>query len=245
MSNMPLPQSTPGLQTIPVQAALLRGVGQHLPGVGVVPDPLKVGQIVMARIGTDPDVGGPMLVLGGVRVSAQLPESVQIGQILRLQVAESTAQRVVLKIVADPQATASTAADAQASAVASSPGGGPAQQAAAVAPPYATLAMPGGGQVRMWLDPCDDGHADAEASPRPRTRTMVVRYDSPVLGRTDIVLRLEPDQLDATVLAARGTPLDLVRATVPDLRLALLGAVDRPVALQTGGRVPEDVDVRA
>lgn len=239
MAGVPLPPSTVGLQTPAIQAALLKGVGQQLPGAATL-DPLQVGQVVAARIGLDPETGAPVLVLGGARLHAELPGNLQVGQALRLQVQESGPERVVLKVVAD------AAQVGEATPLGTSQqAGGPAQQASAVAPPIAAFPMPGGGQVRMWLDP-DGGSSDADRTSRAeRTRTMVVRYDSPVLGRTDVVLRLEPDQLDASVFAANGLPLELVRAMVPALRAALAGAVDRPVALQTGGRVPEEFDVRA
>lgn len=242
MAGVPLPPSTPGLQTPAIQAALLKGVGQQLPAISGL-DPLEVGQVVAARIGLDPETGAPVLVLGGARLHAELPGNVHVGQLLRLQVQESGPERVVLKIVADA-AQASAAGDAAPFASAQQ-AGGPAQQASALAPPLVAFAMPGGAQVRMWLDPDDGGGEAGSSRGAARTRTMVVRYDSPILGRTDVVLRLDPEQLDASVFAANGVPLDLVRSMVPDLRLALAGAVERPVAVQTGGRVPEDFDVRA
>ncbi len=166
-----------------------------------------------------------------------------MGQLLRLRVQESGPERVVLKIITDPAQAATRIGRCRPCRCTRS--GGPAQQASAVAPPLVAIPMPGGGQVRLWLDP--DGASDDAVTGRgpERTRTMVVRYDSPVLGRTDVVLRLDPEQLDANVFAASGLPLDLVRSTVPELRLALAGAVERPVALTTGGRVPEEFDVRA
>lgn len=243
MSGLPLPPTNPGLQAPAVQAALLRGVGQQIPAT-VAGEPLEVGQIVTGRIGAGEGGGGPVLVLGGVRIAAQLPAGLEVGQQLRLQVQERSAERVVLKIVADAAAASGADPAGGAGAVPAQQAGGPAQQASAIAPPLVAIPMPGGAQVRLWLDP-DGAGESPEAGGAARTRTMVVRYDSPVLGRTDVVLRLDPGQLDATVLAAAGVPLELVRAGVPELRMALAAAVERPVALATGGRVPEDVDVRA
>ncbi len=239
MSGVPLPPTSVQLQTPAVQAALLKGIGQQLAGVDGL-DPLQVGQVVAGRIGTDPETGAPMLVLGGTRIAAQLPGNVEIGQLLRLRVQESSPERVVLKIVSDVAQTAS--ADDLSPAA---PPGGPAQQASAAAPPLVAIPMPGGAQVRMWLDPDSASEQTAHERGAARTRTMVIRYDSPILGRTDVVLRLDPEQLDASIFAASGNPLDLVRASVPELRLALAAAVERPVALTTGGRSPEEFDVRA
>jgi hypothetical protein len=239
------PPAVPGLNTPAIQAALLKEIGKQLVGT-VGGDPLRVGQVVNARIAADAD-GMPMLLLGGVKVPAELPGDVQLGQLLRLQVKESSPERVLLQIIKDPAAAATSAAAATAADLAAAPASqaqGPAQQAAATAVPWAVIPMPGGAQARIWLDP--EQQADEAATPGvPRTRSMVVRYDSPVLGRTDVVLRLEPGQLEATVLAASGVPLELVRSSVPELRMALAGAVERPVALTTGGRSPEAFDVRA
>ncbi len=78
MSGLPLPPSNVGLQTPAVQAALLKGIGQQLGGVEGL-DPLKVGQVVSARIGSDPETGAPMLVLGGTRIAAELPATCRWG----------------------------------------------------------------------------------------------------------------------------------------------------------------------
>ncbi len=245
MASVPIhPPGSPGLTTPAIQAALLKEIGKQLVGT-VGGDPLAVGQVVSARIGADAE-GHPVLVLGGVRIPAALPAGVEPGQLLRLRVQESTPERVLLQIVKDPAGAAATAAidagpiDGPAASLAA----GPAQQAAAAAPPWVVIPMPGGAQARIWLDPEQEG-GDAAGGSGDRARSMVVRYDSPVLGRTDIVLRLGADQLDATVLAPAGLPLDLIRASVPELRVALAAAVDRPVALATGGRAGEEFDVRA
>jgi hypothetical protein len=244
------PLSTPGLSTPAIQAALLKEIGKQLVGV-VGGDPLAVGQVVNARIGVDAD-GKPTLLLGGVRVPAQLPGNVEIGQLLRMRVQESSPERVVLQIVKDAggasaavSVSAADAADGGPTALAAALGPGTAQQAGPTTSPFAVIPMPGGAQAQLWLDPDQGGSAEVSGPAAPRTRTMVVRYDSPLLGRTDVVLRLDPTQLDATVLARAGQPLDLIRTTVADLRLALAAAVDRPVALSTGGRAAEELDVRA
>lgn len=228
-----------------VQAALLKEIGKQLVGT-VGGDPLRVGQVVQAQIGTDAD-GATTLLLGGVKVPAHLPAELVPGQLLRLQVKESSPERVVLQIVKGPEVAPATAATAEVGPSRQvTQAQGPAAQAAASVVPWAVIPMPGGAQARVWLDP--DGAADdaAAGSSAARRRTMVIRYDSPVLGRTDVVLHLDPAQLDAHVLAPAGQPLELVRQSVAELRLALAGAVDRPVAVVTGGRSGgEEVDLRA
>jgi len=238
----PLP--TTGLATPAIQAALLKEIGKQLVGT-VGGDPLAVGQVVNARIGADAD-GKPILLLGGVRVPAQLPGNVEIGQLLRMRVQESSPERVLFQIVTDASSVKSDAVGDGPPALAAQTQATAAQQAGPTTPPFAVIPMPGGAQAQLWLDPDQGGDAEeARRGGAERTRTMVVRYDSPLLGRTDVVLRLDPDHLDAAVLARAGQPLDLIRSTVGDLRLALAAAVDRPVALVTGGRTTEELDIRA
>ncbi|MDO9353742.1 MAG: hypothetical protein Q7T55_08600, partial [Solirubrobacteraceae bacterium] len=113
------------------------------------------------------------------------------------------------------------------------------------ATPWAALQMPGGAQARMWLDPDGDGGDDGVAAARERSRSMVIRYDSQVLGRMDVVLRLEADKLEATILGQAGEPIARMRASSAELRAALVAATDRPVALSTGGRTAEVINVSA
>lgn len=250
MTGLPITPRTLPLSTPAVQAALLKNIGQQLAGA-IQGEPLKVGQVLQARIAAGPG-GEPVLTLGGVRVPAQLPGNVQVGQFLRLRVQDVTAERVTLQIVSDPAQTAATAASAATGAAdelgaAAGPNtaqAAQAQQAGAAQMPWAAIPMPGGATARLFLDPDKGGPGGAERS-GDRSRTMVVRYDSPLLGRTDVVLRLDADQLEAAVLAHGGAPLDLVRSTVPALRAALVAAVDRRVAIVTGGRADEELDVRA
>ncbi|MEN0015143.1 MAG: hypothetical protein AAGC46_17370, partial [Solirubrobacteraceae bacterium] len=112
-------------------------------------------------------------------------------------------------------------------------------------PPYASIPLPGGAQARMWLDPDGSKHDVDPARASDRARTMVVRYESPALGRMDVVLRLEPEKLETAVLAQAGHPIAQVRAAIPALRSALLAATGRDLSLTTGGRATDPVSVNA
>jgi hypothetical protein len=79
-------------------------------------------------------------------------------------------------------------------------------------PPAATsvVALPGGATVRIV--------ADAErAGARGAGRAVVLRYDSPALGRLDMHL----STAGATVHATEGPPADAARAAAGDLATAL------------------------
>jgi hypothetical protein len=181
---------------------------------GMLPDlTLRAGAIVSGRV-LDPRT----LVLAGVRLAAQLPEDVVAGQVLRLRVEEAGADRVHLRIV--EQAASSEA--------------GPATQV----PPLAfAIALPGGVAARVVVE-------EREAAPRGggagTARSVVVRYDSPTLGRLDV--RLDRDA--AAVHVSAGEAADRVRAAAGVLRDALAHAAGRPVQVTVHPR-DETLDVRA
>lgn len=224
-----------------IQAALLRDLMRQVtaetPGAPALP--LRVGETLGGRIAVSP-TGERMLMIAGVRIPAQLPADVPAGQALRLQVTESSPDKLVLQIVRDPGAAPDSAVLAPRDAVQQ-----PAQTA--VQNPVLTMPMPTGASARVWVDPDGagqgDGH-DAARAEKARTGSMVVRYDSPDLGRVDIVLRLDAERLEATVLAPAGEPLAHVRGASAKLREALLVATQVPVSLQTGGRTEDAVNVR-
>ncbi|MBJ7472473.1 MAG: flagellar hook-length control protein FliK [Solirubrobacteraceae bacterium] len=224
-----------------IQAALLRNLMQQVSvdTPDQLPQQFRVGETLGGRIALSA-TGEKMLMIAGVRIPAQLPADVVPGQGLRLQVTEVTVDRLVLQIVRD------------AAAAPELPVAGPRelqqpQATSGVQSPVVTVPMPTGASARVWADPDGssggDGH-DAARAEKARTGSMVVRYDSPVLGRVDVVLRLDADRLEATVLAPAGEPLSRVRESSSRLREALLVAAQVPVALQTAGRTEDAVNVR-
>lgn len=220
-----------------IQAAALQQLLRHLGGQvdALAPtDRLRPGEIVGGRVTLGPG-GEKSLMLGGVRIAATLPADVPLDRALKFEVTESGPDKLVLRVVSD----ATTAAGAAAAL----PGDQAAAAGAAGPIPWAAVPMPGGAQARLWTEDDDEGE-ESSSGRRAEIRTMVVRYDSPVLGRLDIVLRLGDDQLDVTALAAAGMPLQAVRMATEPLRDALTVATGRPVQLSTARRTTEDVDVR-
>jgi len=192
---------------LPVDVVLLRGM---------LPDlTLKPGTVVHGRV-LDPRT----LVLAGVRLTAQLPEGVEPGRLLRLRVEEAGAEKLHLRIVEDAPAAA-----AQAPA-----------QAAVPADAYA-LALPGGVAARVYVQ---EREAAARRGGTGAARSVVVRYDSPTLGRLDV--RLDRDA--AAVHVSAGDATDRVRGAADVLRDALARATGRPVQVTVHPR-EETLDVRA
>jgi hypothetical protein len=175
---------------------------------------LKPGTVVTGRV-----VDAGTLLLAGVRLAARLPPGVQPGQQLRLKVAEASAERIHLQVVEQPA---------------------PAQETAAgQAPPPAAyaLALPGGVVARVHVE-------EREAAPRRGgagpARSVVVRYDSPTLGRMDVRL----DRGAAAVHVSAGEAAERVRGAADALREALARVSGGPVQVTVHPR-EETLDVRA
>jgi hypothetical protein len=128
-----------------------------------------------------------LLSLAGARVPAQLPEDARPGEVLHLRVQEAGPERVVLQIVPQTQP-----------------------------PPAATaaVALPGGAFARVIEDEEDSGDGGTRARGE---RAVLLRYDSPTLGRLDIRL----SSAGATVYATAGAPADAARSAAGDLASAL------------------------
>jgi hypothetical protein len=180
---------------------------------GILPDvPLTPGVVVHARV-LDPRT----LVLAGVRLAAQLPEGVVAGQHLRLRVEEASAERVHLRVVepAQPQAA----------------------EAAQIPPTAYQVALPGGAVARFYVE--EPGEEEARRGGAGEVRSVVVRYDSPTLGRLDVRV----DRGAAAVHVSAGEPAERVRAGADGLREALGRVTGGPVQVTVHPR-QETLDVR-
>jgi hypothetical protein len=181
------------MDAIPVNLVLLRGL---LPDLS-----LTAGTMVTARV-----LDARTLSVAGVKLAAQLPGGVVAGQVLRLRVAETSTDRIHLRIV--ETAGQSQAAEAAAPQVPSS-----AYQ----------LALPGGAVARVHVEEREE--ADGGKHGAGQARSVVVRYDSPTLGRLDIRL----DASSAAIHVSDGDPAARVRAAADRLRDALTEAGGAPV----------------
>jgi hypothetical protein len=180
----------------PINLVLLRGL---LPDVKLAP-----GVVVQGRV-LDPRT----LSIAGVKVAAQLPADVVAGQVLRLRVEEATTEKLHLRVVGAP-------ASPQA-----------AEQAAAAAPQVPAdayqLALPGGILARIHVEEreADGGRRGGAGG----ATSVVVRYDSPTLGRLDVRL----DAQSAAVHVSGGDPALTVAEAAGALRDALMRATGAPV----------------
>jgi hypothetical protein len=185
------------MDAVPVNLVLLRGL---LPNLSLTPGTMLTARVLDART----------LSLAGVKLAAQLPEGVAGGQVLRLRVQEASSERIHLQIVETARAGGSAAVAEQA--------------AAPQVPPSAyQLALPGGAVARVHVEEREE--AEGGKGGAGRARSVVVRYDSPTLGRLDIRL----DASSAAVHVSDGDPAVRVRAAADQLREALTEAGGAPV----------------
>jgi hypothetical protein len=204
-----------GPMTAPVSLVLLRGL---LPDV-----PLKPGTIVNGRV-----LNARTVVLEGVRLQTTLPEGVEPGMRLRFQVKEATTERIHLQVVGPPEGREAQQAQQTQTAA----------QAQEVPPAAYALALPGGVTARIHVTEQDEEEERRGAG--RQVRAVVVRYDSPTLGRMDVRL----DGLAAAVHVSAGEPADRVREAADVLREALARAAGGPVQVTVHPRA-ETVNVRA
>jgi hypothetical protein len=181
-----------------VEAALLRNL---------LPDlMLREGMRVVASVAERAGQKG-IIVLAGTPLTAQLPDDVQVGDVLRLVVAESTTDRVVLRI-ADPAAP-------------------PPAPPAVVAVP-----LPGGGAARISVDDRDAGGGGAREHHEVR-----LTYASAALGPLELHLALAgPDAVRVNVRARAGAPFELAERHAAELADAVRTATGKPAQVSVSPR---------
>jgi hypothetical protein len=195
---------------VSLDAALLRSA------LGVLV--LRPGQVVTGRVLERHGAHG-LLLLGGRALVAELPANVEAGTRLRLAVAGSDGERVLLHALGEQQ-----------------------QQPAAVPPPPPPdlrLPLPDGREVDVRV-----AERSASGAGTDRAAAVSLRVETPALGAIDLRIELGPGGVRATVAAAPGAPLAAAQAAAQDLRAALADAAGAPAAVSVQPR-HDPVDVRA
>jgi hypothetical protein len=194
------------MDTLRVEAALLRSV---------LPDlVLREGMRIVASVAERAGQRG-IIVLAGTPLAAQLPDGVNVGDVLRLVVAETSPERVVLQI-ADP-------------APSSAPPVPPTAAPVAVAVP-----LPGAANARISVDERDGGGRGEGEGERHELR---VTYASASLGRLELHLALAGGEaLRVHVRAAAGPPFELARTAASELADAIGAATGKPAQVQVSPR---------
>jgi hypothetical protein len=182
-----------------VEAALLKAVMPDL----VLREGMRIVATVAERAGQK-----GIIVLAGTPLAAQLPDDVQPGDVLRLIVAETSPDRVVLRI-ADP--------------------------AAAPPPPPIAVAvpLPGGATARVTVDERD---AAARGGAREH-HELRLTYASASLGRLELHLALAgTEAVRVNVRARAGAPFELAERHADELAEAIGAATGRPAQVSVSPR---------
>jgi len=194
------------MDTLRVEAALLRSV---------LPDlVLREGMRIVASVAERAGQHG-IIVLAGTPLAAQLPDNVNVGDVLRLVVAETSPDRVVLQI-AEPVAS-------------SAPPPPPPAAPVAVA-----LPLPGGANARISVDERDGG---GRGEGEREHHELRVTYASASLGRLELHLALAGGEaLRVNVRAAAGAAFELAQAAASELAEAIGAATGKPAQVQVSPR---------
>ncbi len=178
-----------------VDLVLLRGM---LPELPLAPGSLVTGRVADART----------LILEGVRMQATLPPGAEPGHRYQMRVEQASAERLALKIIAELPSAEAAARGEHAHGAQQAAGAERALQGQAY-----PLVLPGGTNATLYVERDAAGRPATDGGGRP----VVIRYDSPSLGRLDIRL----DRESAAIHVSAGEPADRVRAGAGELRAAL------------------------
>jgi hypothetical protein len=125
---------------------------------------LRPGAVFAARVAERGEGKHGIITLAGVPLVAELPDEVQAGDTLKLLVADTRGERVVMRLLQD-QATAPPP------------------------PPNVTIAQPDGSHARIRRDPDDEEGGEG----RDREHASVgLTYETPSLGEVGLRLELAP-----------------------------------------------------
>ncbi len=178
---------TPLLQ---LEAALLR---RQMPDLL-----LKPGMTLFARVADRQGRHG-IIVLAGSPLVAQLPDSVQAGDKLRLLVEDTRGERVTMKLVPDQPTTQA--------------------QTAAVG-----LPMPDGTQARFTVE---DKEGEGTSDESQENASIVISYESPALGNVGMMLSIVPGGVSVQASLPAGRPAELAEEAADELRARLAEVTGR------------------
>lgn len=204
-----------------VDLQLLRSL--LLPGVS-----LTLGRELMARVVSNDGAGHGSLSVAGMLLPAELPEELQAGQELKLQVRELTPDKVVFGMQAqdEPQPQA----ESQLPQV-------------PVGTPMPPTPMPPVDNSQVLVRERHSSHAGGK-DPAQTTHTVALRYEAPSAGAVDMYFVLTPEALHLQLTVAGGVAFDLAQALGGPLDGALKEAAERTVTVSIKPRYdPVDVYV--
>jgi len=182
-----------------VEGAMLRALLPNLV--------LREGMRVVASVAERAGQRG-IIVLAGVPLAAQLPDDVQAGDVLRLIVAETSPERVVLRI-----------ADAQ--------------QAPQAPPAAVAVPLPDGTRAQITVQDRSGGSGVGSDGEQHEVR---LTYASARLGAVELHLALAGDAVRVGVRARAGAPYQLAERHGAELQAAVAAATGKPAQVVVSAR---------
>ena len=165
---------------------------------------LRPGMTLFARVAERQGAHG-ILILAGTPLVAELPDSVQAGETLRLLVEDTRGERVTMKLVQEQ----------------------PAQQ---VQTPTVGLPLPDGTQARVRVEEKEEGGSGGDDQD-PEHASITIAYDSPALGSVGFVLSLAPGGVRVQAELSAGRPFELAEDAAEELRSRLAAATGREASV--------------
>ena len=160
---------------------------------------LRPGAVLSARVAERGAGRHGVITLAGVPLVAELPDEVQAGDTLRLLVAETRGEKVLMRLVQE-------------------------QPAAPPPPPNVTIAQPDGSQARLTVE--EDGGQDGGESD-PEHAAIALVYETPRLGPVGLRLELAPGVVRVRAEVSAGRVYDLADDASDALRRQLAARTGR------------------
>lgn len=158
---------------------------------------LREGSQLAARVAEKQGKHG-VIMLAGVPLVAELPDGVQTGDTLKLLVAETRGEKVVMRLMQE-------------------------QPAGAPPPPTVVITQPDGSQARLTVD--EDG--GGEGGRERETAAIALTYETERLGALGLRLEIAPGVVRARVEARAGSVYELADDESDALRRELAARTGR------------------
>ena len=177
---------------------------------------LRPGAILAARVAERGEGKHGVITLAGIPLVAELPDQVQAGDTLRLLVADTRGEKVMMRLVQE-------------------------QPAAPPPPPNVTITQPDGSQARLAVDP----DAGDEGEDRDAEHAAIgLTYETARLGAVGLRLELAPGIVRVRAEVAAGRIYELADDASDALVRQIAARTDRAVEVTVVPR-QEHIDAYA
>lgn len=169
---------------------------------------LREGSTLAARVAERHGKHG-VITLGGTPLLAELPDGVKTGDTLRLLVADTRGEKVVMRLLQD----------------------NPAEQTPT---PTINLTQPDGSQARLTVD--EDGSQEGGGGKDRESAGVTLTYETPRLGAVGLRIEIAPGQVRVRAEVTAGRVYELADDASDQLRSRLSAITGRAADVQVVAR---------